>query len=73
MALISSGVKTPSSALTPAEAAAELGVSAASVRRWVASGELQAVRLGDGDLARIRIPRAALERFVRPVRPVRTT
>ncbi|MEO5576455.1 MAG: helix-turn-helix domain-containing protein [Gaiellaceae bacterium] len=59
--------------LSPSEAARELGVTPASVRRWVASGELPAVRLGDGDLARIRITRDELQRFVRPARTTNET
>jgi excisionase family DNA binding protein len=52
--------------LSASEAAAELGVSTATVRRWFAAGELSAVRLGGGRLARIRVPREALETFLRP-------
>ncbi len=43
-------------------AAARLGVSAPTVRRWVRSGELPAVRRG----ARVLIDPADLARFVRP-------
>lgn len=45
--------------LTPAEAAAKLGVSAGLVRRWIKSGELEAIRVG-----RVyRIAPEALEAF----------
>ncbi len=68
---MASEVKTPSSEppLSPVEAAAELGVTAASVRRWIADGQLDAVKLGDSDLARIRITRSALDDFVKPAHP----
>jgi excisionase family DNA binding protein len=59
----------PSPSLTPAEAARELGVSAVSVRRWASSGQLPAVRLGGGELARYRIEREALDAFVRSACP----
>jgi len=52
--------------LTAAEAAAAVGVSAVTVRRWAQSGELPAVRLGGGPLARYRIRPDDLEAFVRP-------
>lgn len=52
--------------LSVRQAAAELGVSTLTVRRWVNAGDLRAVRLGSGPLARIRISREALEEFLRP-------
>ena len=52
--------------LTAAEAAAALGVSTVTVRRWAASGELPAVRLRGGRLARYRIRPGDLMAFVRP-------
>jgi excisionase family DNA binding protein len=47
------------------EAASELGVHEATVRRAIKSGELEAVRLGEH--GRYRVRPAALERFLRPV------
>ena len=52
--------------LTPEQVGRRLSVSSASVRRWIQSGELEAVRLGSGDLARYRISDDALAAFVRP-------
>lgn len=49
--------------LTVAETAAQLGVSEKTIRRRIASGELQAVQLGRPGAA-IRIDAAELERFV---------
>jgi excisionase family DNA binding protein len=51
--------------LTAAVAAQRLGVSVSTIRRWASSGALPAVRLGAGELARIRVPADALDRFVR--------
>ena len=52
--------------LSPTEAAERLGVSTATARRWAVSGELEAVRLCRGNLARIRITESAFDEFVRP-------
>jgi excisionase family DNA binding protein len=49
--------------MSVAEVAMELGVSAPTVRRKVAEGELAAVQLG-GPGSSIRIPRAALEAWL---------
>jgi excisionase family DNA binding protein len=49
------------------EAAALLGQHEVTVRRHLASGELRAVRLGPH--GRVRIPREALEEFVKPYTP----
>jgi excisionase family DNA binding protein len=46
------------------EAAALLGQHEVSVRRHIAAGHLRAVRLGPH--GRVRIPREALEEFVKP-------
>jgi len=46
---------------TPRQAAELLGVSPDSVRRWIESNELHAVRLGPRTL---RIENAELERFL---------
>jgi excisionase family DNA binding protein len=51
--------------LSVAQVAAGLSVDKLTVRRWIASGELDAVRLGRGPLARIRVPKMALARFMR--------
>jgi excisionase family DNA binding protein len=64
-----SSVGSPGRLLSASAAAAELGVSVATLRRYVAEGELEAVRLGPGPLARIRVSREALDRFARPVEP----
>jgi excisionase family DNA binding protein len=63
-----SGVITGSEGdlLTSIEVARRLGVTPVTVRRWVASGALPAVRLGPGPLARMRVDVVELERFVRP-------
>lgn len=47
---------------TPAEAAARLGVSESTIRRWARSGALEAVRVG----GRLRIEPDALDTVVRP-------
>jgi excisionase family DNA binding protein len=44
-------------------------VSTSTVRRWAIRGEIEAVRLGRGDLARIRIKESGLDDFVRPAAP----
>jgi excisionase family DNA binding protein len=48
------------------EAASELGVHEATVRRAIAAGELEAVRLGPR--GRYRVTTDALERFLQPVK-----
>lgn len=52
--------------LTAAEAAAAVGVSSVTIRRWASTGELPAVRLGPGERARYRIRPDDLAAFVRP-------
>jgi excisionase family DNA binding protein len=44
------------------EAAAELNVHEVTLRKYIRTGQLRAVRLG----GRVRVPRAALAEFVRP-------
>jgi excisionase family DNA binding protein len=56
--------------LTPGEIAAALGVTPTSVRRWINAGALEAIRLGTGPHARLRVREAELARFVRPTRIV---
>ena len=51
--------------LTVREVAQELRVSPMTVRRYIASGKLPAVRVGRG----IRVERAAIVQFVEPVNP----
>ena len=46
------------------EAAAELGLHEVTVRRHIATGELRAIRLGPN--GRVRVPREALDEFLRP-------
>jgi excisionase family DNA binding protein len=50
--------------LTVKEVAEELRVSRQAVYDWINAGQLRAVRAGD----RVRIPREALDEFVKPVR-----
>jgi len=45
------------------EVATLLRVHPETVRRWVRSGRMQAVRLGDGPKAPIRIDQAEVDRF----------
>ncbi len=54
--------------LTAREAAAELGVSLATVRRRVADGSLPAYRLGNRPGAAVRIRRADLDALLVPSR-----
>ena len=54
----------PDSLLTLSEVAAHLGVSRATVARYVSRGSLDAVRLGDADTSPIRVPGRALARFL---------
>jgi excisionase family DNA binding protein len=49
----------PADLLTPAQAAALVGLDAASVRRWVRVGTVRGYRLG-GPRGRIRVSRADL-------------
>lgn len=50
--------------LTIAEVAESLGVSSGTVRRWIRNGDLEALKLGTGERASVRIAPAALVRFV---------
>jgi excisionase family DNA binding protein len=50
--------------LTVAEAAREVRSSDETIRAAVRAGKLRAFRLSDAPKARIRIPRAELDRFV---------
>jgi excisionase family DNA binding protein len=47
------------------ETARLLRVSPITIRRYIASGELEAVRVGRG----VRVQREAIERFVKPLAP----
>src|SRR5262245_6565579 len=47
------------------ETARLLRVSPITIRRYIASGELEAVRVGRG----VRVHREAIERFVKPLAP----
>jgi len=51
--------------LTVHEAAQTLRVSLITVRRYIASGKLRAVRAGKG----VRVHRESLEQFITPVEP----
>ena len=57
----------PDRLLSVAEVAEIVGVSKQSVGRWIRSGDLAAVRLGNGPAARLRVHPADLEGFVEPV------
>lgn len=48
--------------MTPAQAAIELRVHHATVRKWIATGQLRAYRVG----GRIRIRKSDVRRFVVP-------
>jgi len=50
--------------LTVREAAQMLRVNPITIRRYIASGRLAAVRVGKG----IRVPRESLDQFVKPVK-----
>jgi len=51
--------------LTTAQVAGIVDVHPETVRRWVNSGELRAIRLGPGRQARIRISPEELAAFIR--------
>ena len=51
--------------LTIREVAQITKLSATTIRRRIASGELKAVRVGKG----VRVPKAAVQRFIKPVHP----
>ncbi len=53
--------------LTVREAAALLRVSQLTVRRYIAGGQIEAIRVGRG----VRIEREALDQFLSPVAPSR--
>jgi excisionase family DNA binding protein len=52
----------PAMFLSVAEAAMQLGVNAATVRRWIRSGRVAAIQPG-GEQGVIRIPAAELDRL----------
>jgi excisionase family DNA binding protein len=56
---------TDTELLTVAEVAQRLKVSAKTVRRRIAAEEIPVVRLGDGDHAPIRIPKVALDGWLK--------
>lgn len=51
--------------LTVAEVAEVLGLTPVRVRRLIAGGALPAVRVGPGRNARLRVPKATLEKYLR--------
>lgn len=53
--------------LTVQDVADKLGVSTASVRRYIRNGDLAAVRLGGRAGASVRVPADALDEFVTDV------
>jgi excisionase family DNA binding protein len=58
-------VNAPTSLVTPREAAARLDVSDGTIRRWLAEGRIEGVRVG----GRLRVAADELERFVQPAGP----
>jgi excisionase family DNA binding protein len=60
-------VASLASLIAPSEAAEVLGVSPATVRRWLAEGQLEGVRIG----GRLRVAPEALEILIRPAGPAR--
>lgn len=56
--------------LTQKETAAVLRVSERTVTRYVASGALRAVRLGDRPNSPVRIPSGSIATFLRDARPM---
>lgn len=54
---------------TVKEIAEHFQVSRQSVYDWINDGKLKAIRVGE----RIRIPRSALDEFIRPVQPGEVT
>jgi excisionase family DNA binding protein len=46
------------------DAATRLGVHPRTVRRWISTGRLHALRLSQTGTGGVRIPRASLERFL---------
>ena len=54
----------PGAYLSVAEVAAELGCSEPTVRRRIRTGELPAVKLGEGRNSAVRVPRAGLEAWL---------
>ncbi|ETD31217.1 excisionase [Williamsia sp. D3] len=52
--------------LSMAEVADELGMSVITVRRWISTGKLPAVRVGDHQ---IRVRRGDLESVMTPIQP----
>jgi excisionase family DNA binding protein len=52
--------------LSVSDVAQALNCDRQSVIRWIQSGQLAAIRLGDGQLARYRVTRSALAQFLVP-------
>lgn len=50
--------------LSTDQVAEVVGVSSRTVRTWLASGEIKAVKLSQGRTGRVRVPRAALVAFL---------
>jgi excisionase family DNA binding protein len=64
---MSAPMRTEPRFLTVGQAAAALGVSDPTIRRWVKDGHLVAVQIGGADGV-LRIPDTELERLVREAR-----
>jgi len=56
---------TPDTLLSVAEAAAALGLRPATIKQYIQTGKLAAVRLPQGQRARVFIPRADITRYRR--------
>lgn len=54
--------------MTVPEVAAQLGVTSTTIRRWIATGHLEALRPGRSSSAHYRIERTAVEELLRPIR-----
>lgn len=62
-----SQVPAPSDLLTPAGAAAELHLTARTIRQWIASGRLPALRTDPGRGGKLLVRRGDLLRLLLPV------
>jgi excisionase family DNA binding protein len=50
--------------LTVKQTAVRLGYSESTVRRWIAGGQLPALRLGEGEQSPLRVSNAELEEWL---------
>ena len=54
-------MKSPTTLLTPREAAAQIGVSYPAIKQWILAGKLKTIKTAGGHH---RIPQAALKRYL---------